>query len=202
MEIGKGHITCATYKKVHRFTIGSVGFYLVFSPVTFSFTTSPERPEGMRLSRLSRRPVCPCLALAMSLLLLAGLAGCGSAPSDNAPTLGSPASPAPLASENRNGSLPGKGTVSGGNSPHAAPASSAKPANPMDSLVIPDWIAKDLASADVDTRLRALETWVLIAPVGSIDPLILAFGNDDEQVWGRAMELIHQDWARAADRAL
>ena len=70
----------------------------------------------------------------------------------------------------------------------------------MDALVIPEWIAKDLNSPDVDTRLRALEIWVLIAPVGSIDPLILAFGNDDERVRTRAMELIEQDWARAADR--
>ena len=94
----------------------------------------------MRLSRLSRHPVCPCLALPMSLLLLAGLAGCGPAPSDNAPTLAPRASqgepplsqknpsprtdliasatsstknsPAPLVSENGTGSLPGKGTVS------------------------------------------------------------------------------------------
>jgi hypothetical protein len=67
----------------------------------------------------------------------------------------------------------------------------------MDVLVVPAWIAKDLASPDVDTRLRALETWVLIAPVGSIDPLILAFGNDDDRA--RAMELIQQDWNRAGD---
>ena len=185
----------------------------------------------MRLSRLSRRPVCPCFALPMSLLLLAGMAGCGAAPSDHASTLdprasqGEPpvsqknppprtdliasatssakTSPAPLVSEKGNGSLPGKGTVSGGDSPNAAPALSAKPANLMDALVIPAWIAKDLNSPDVDTRLRALETWVLIAPVGSIDPLILAYGNnDDERIRTRAMELIEQDWARAADRAL
>jgi hypothetical protein len=68
----------------------------------------------------------------------------------------------------------------------------------MDSLVVPAWFTKDLASPDVDTRLRALDNWVLTAPVGSIDPLLLAFGNDDEQVRGRAMELIQQDWARAA----
>ena len=71
----------------------------------------------------------------------------------------------------------------------------------MDKLVVPAWIAKDLASPDVDTRLRALDTWVLTAPVGSIDPLILAFeNNDDARVRVRAMELIEQDWARAADR--
>ena len=185
----------------------------------------------MRLSRPSLLLVGPPLTLLMSLMLLAGLAGCGSASSDNAPTLGPRASvgelpasqknpsprtdpfvsaassttadPVPLASGNGTGSVPGKGTVSGGDSPNAAPALSAKPANLMDALVIPAWIAKDLNSPDVDTRLRALETWVLIAPVGSIDPLILAYGNnDDERIRTRAMELIEQDWARAADRAL
>ena len=164
----------------------------------------------------------------MSLMLLAGLAGCGSASSDNAPTLGprasqgeqpssqknqpprtdpfastansATASPIPLASENGTGSVPEKNTGSVGDSPKAAPAPSAKPVNPMDALDIPEWIAKDLASTDVDTRFRALETWVLIAPVGSVDPLILAYANDDERVRMRAMELIQQDWARAADR--
>lgn len=163
----------------------------------------------MRLSRLSLVPVCPCLALPLSLLLLAGLAGCGSAPSDNAPPsrtdlLASAASsttanPAPLVSEKGNGSLPGKGTAPIGDSSKAAPASSTKnPVNPMDALEVPAWFAKDLASPNVDTRLRALDTWVLTAPVGSIDPLLLAFGNDDERVRARAMELIKQDLVREA----
>ena len=129
--------------------------------------------------------------LLMSLVLLTGLTGCGPVSSDNALTVGSRATPIPLASENGTGSVPGKGT---------APAPSAKPATPMDALVIPEWIAKDLASADVDTRLRALETWVLIAPVGSIDPLMLAYvNNDDERVRARAMELIQQDLVRVAE---
>ena len=183
----------------------------------------------MRLSRPSLFPVCPCLALPMSLLLLAGLAGCGPASSDNAPTLGLPASqgepplsqknppprtdlvalaansatagPDPLASENRTGSVPGKGKVPVGDSHKAEPGTSSEPLVPPDALAVPAWIAKDLASLDVDTRLRALETWALIAPVGSIDPLILAYGtHDDERVRTRAMELIQQDWDRAADR--
>ena len=206
---------------MHRFTIGSVGFYLAYTPVICSSTTSPERPEGMRLSRLPRCPVCPCLALPMSLLLLAGMAGCGPAPSDHAPTLDPRASqseplwsqknqpprtdllapttssaktsPAPLASGNGNGSLPGEGTAPVGDSPRAAPAPSTKPVNPMDALEVPAWFAKDLASPDVDTRLRALDTWVLTAPGGSINPLILAFENDEERVRARAMELIVQD---------
>ena len=175
----------------------------------------------MRLSRPSLHPVCPPLMLLMSLMLLAGLAGCGPASSDNAPTLGpraslgeppssqknqSPrtdpfasaastttASPAPLVSENGTGSLPGNGTAPVGDSPKTTPASSTKPVNPMHVLEVPAWFAKDLASPDVDTRLRALDTWLLTAPGGSIDPLILAFENDEERVRARAMELIVQD---------
>lgn len=188
--------------------------------VTCSLTTSPERPEGMCFSRLSR-PVWSGLALPMSLLLLAGLAGCGPAPSDNAQTLdprasqsepplsqkdlpprtdliapatsSATASAAPLASENGNGSVPGKGPAPVEDSPKAAPASSTKPVNPMVVLDVPAWMVKDLASPDVDTRLRALDTWVLTAPGGSIDPLILAFENDEERVRARAMELVVQD---------
>ena len=170
------------------------------------------RPS-LRFQLLAR----PRLMLPISLLLLAGLAGCGPASSDNAPTLVGPRaslgelpstqkipptrtdlfasvaksateSPIPLASENGTGSVSEKGI-----------APSAKPANPMDDLVVPAWIAKDLASVDVDTRLRALETWVKSAPPGAIDPLILAYEDKDERVRARAMELIEQDWARAAE---
>ncbi len=163
----------------------------------------------MRLARPSLLSISPCLALSMSLLLLVGLAGCGPASSENAPPsridpLASAASSttmssAPLALENKTGSVPAKGTLPVGDSPKPAPASSAKPENPMDALEVPAWFAKDLASPDVDTRLRALDTWVLTAPVGSIDPLIQAYAsNDDDLVRARAMELIEQDWAHAA----
>jgi len=164
----------------------------------------------MCLARLPLLSASPYLALSMSLLLLAGLAGCGPASSENAlpprtdpaASAASPAttSPAPLASENRTGSVPARGTVPVGDSPKAAPASSTKPVNLVDVLVVPAWIAKDLNAQDIGTRLRALDTWVLTAPVGSIDPLILAYANnDDDRVRTRAMELIEQDWARAGD---
>ena len=69
----------------------------------------------------------------------------------------------------------------------------------MDVLVIPEWIAKDLNSPDVDTRLWALETWAKTTPTGSIDPLNLANGNDDARTLARALELIEQDLARTAE---
>jgi hypothetical protein len=69
----------------------------------------------------------------------------------------------------------------------------------LDPMVVPTWIAKDLESPDIGTRLRALDKWVQTAPPGADDPLILALENTDERVRARAMELIEQNWARAAD---
>lgn len=95
--------------------------------------------------------------------------------------------------------MPARGTALIGDSSKTAPAPSAKSADPMDTLVVPAWIAKDLNSPDAGTRLQALETWVMFAPAGSIDPLIQAYAsNDDDRVRARAMELIEQDWAHAA----
>jgi hypothetical protein len=179
-------------------------------------STPPERSEDMRPSR-SR------LALLLSLTLLAGLVGCGQTSSDKAPSLESRASvpspskqgpssgnnplnpvttaaaPVPFALGNKTDSVAGNGTVPGGDSPSGAPVPSSKSADSLDALVVPAWIAKELDSPDVGTRLRALETWAQSAPPGAVDPLILAFEDKDERVRARAMELIEQDWARAAD---
>jgi hypothetical protein len=167
-------------------------------------------------------PSRSCLAMFLSFLLLAGLAACGPASSDNAPSLdsrahasGSPlskqsplprhdpsttaATPMPHTSGNDPGATAGKRIVPGGNSPQAGSVSSTKPTDSVEPLIVPAWIAKELNSPDVGTRLRALETWAQTAPPGSVDPLILAYEDKDERVRTRAMELIEQDWARAAD---
>ena len=178
----------------------------------------PERSEDMRPSRSG-------LALLLSLTLLAGLVGCGQTSSDKAPSIESRASvggpplskqspspgnnpltpaiptanPAPLAFKNEIGVASGKETVPGVDSPRVVPVPSTSPAGSLEPLVVPAWMAKELDSPDVGARIRALETWVQTAPPGSIDPLILAYENKDERVRARAMELIEQDWARAAD---
>jgi hypothetical protein len=64
---------------------------------------------------------------------------------------------------------------------------------------VPAWMAKELESPDVATRLRALEMWAQSAPPGAVDPLILAYEDKDERVRARAMELIEQDLARSAN---
>ena len=178
----------------------------------------PERSEDMRPSR-------SCQALFLSLLLLAGLAGCGQTSSDSAPSLGSrasvggpplskqgpspgnnpltpvtpAASPVPLASGDKPGIPSGKGTVPGGDRPPAVTVPSSQSADSADALVVPAWMAKELDSPDAGVRIRALETWVQSAPPGSIDPLILAYEDKDERVRVRAMELTEQDWARAGN---
>ena len=178
-------------------------------------TVPPSRPS---LSLL-----WSCFTPLLILMSLAGLASCGPASSDNSPNsvsrasrteaalskqssspsnkLMTPvtqaASSLPIASGSETSSASGKGTVPVGDSPHATHIS-AKPAV-LEPLVVPAWIAKDLESPDVGTRLRALDKGVQTAPPGADDPLILALENKDERVRARAMELIEQNWARAAD---
>ncbi len=109
------------------------------------------------------------------------------------------AAPVPLVSGNKTDSVAGNGIVPGGGNPSATPVPSTKSADSLSALVVPAWMAKELDSPDVGTRLRALETWAQSAPPGAVDPLILAFEDKDERVRARAMELIEQDWARTAD---
>ena len=179
--------------------------------------TPAEQSEDMRPSRSYP-------ALFLSLILLMALAGCGQASSDKAPSLESRANvsgpslpkqgpslgnnpltpvtpaaiPAPLASGNKTDIAAGNGTVPGGGGPSAAPVPSTKSADSPEPLVVPAWMAKELDSPDVATRIRALETWAQSAPPGAVDPLIAALDDNDERVQARAMELIDQDLARAA----
>jgi len=173
----------------------------------------------MRLSR-------SCLAMLLSLMLLAGLAGCGPASSDNAPSLESRASvdgpslskqgPSPgnnpltpitqaasslsLASVNGTGSASGTGIVPGGDNAQAVPVLSSEPGHPVEGLVVPEWMAQKLNSPKVRVRLQALETWAQSAQPGAVDPLILAFEDKDERVRARAQQLLEQEWARQAGK--
>ena len=181
-------------------------------------STPPERSEDMRPSRL-------CQALFLSLLLLAGLAGCGQASSDNGLNLGSrasvdgpplskqgppsgnspltpvtpAASPVPLVSVNGTGSASGTATVLRGENAHAVPVPSSEAGHLVEGLVVPEAMAQKLNSPSVLVRLRALEAWAREAFLGAIDLFILVFEDKDERVRARAQKLIEQDWARKAE---
>ena len=162
--------------------------------------------------------------LFLSLILLIGLAGCGQTSSDNPPSLGPRASvgaapvsklspstgnnsvtpvsptvnPIPLALGKATSGALGKETGSGEGSSHGVPFPPSKLEDLPESFLVPTWMAKELDSPDVATRLRALDVWAQSAPPGSVDPLILASEDKDERVRARAMELIEQDQARGA----
>ena len=174
---------------------------------------------------IGRALLRPCPALFLSLMVLAALAGCGPASSDNEPNLrpragvgGLPSSkqglssgnnpltqvapaatPVPFALGNDTGVASGNGTVTGGESAQAGPAPSSKPGHPVEGLVVPELMAQKLNSSNVRVRLRALEAWAREAPPGAVDPFILAFEDKDERVRALAQQLIEQDWARKAE---
>lgn len=175
----------------------------------------------MHLSRPSLRLLYPGLALLLSLMLLAGLAGCGPASSDNAPNLGprasvsglSPASPVPLASENGTGSASGRGTAPGGDNTSQGDRQLSTPAGTPNGKTdgrdtspapiipgIPDSITKDLDSPDARVRLRALNYWAASETTASLDPLFVAMDDEDATVRAKATEIIERHWALAQER--
>ena len=151
-----------------------------------------------RGNELAVSPSRSYMVLLLSLMLFAGLVGCGSAPSDQAPTVSVRASvDAPPVSK-QSPTLRTDPAASLGNETGAVRASSDS-ANLGDTAVVPVWAAKELNSPDARIRLRALETWVQSAPPGAVDLLLLAYEDKDERVRARAMELVEQAWAREAE---
>lgn len=57
-----------------------------------------------------------------------------------------------------------------------------------------------LASPDVRVRLWALDRWEQHAPTGSIEPLIAALDDEDEDVQARASEILERYWAVEQER--
>ena len=128
----------------------------------------------MSSSRPGLRLLCPHLLLLLSLPLLAGLAGCGPASSDNAPGIESRArvSKLPLSEQ---GLAPGSNPLTSA-TPVADPGSlaSKNETGATDGQVVPAWMANELASPNV-----ALETEAESTPPGGVDPFIQAL-NDKE----------------------
>jgi hypothetical protein len=140
------------------------------------------------------------LAWLLGVMFLAGPFGCGpSSPSDpaNVDSHAGMAGPSPSEQAPVLGNAP--------RTPAASPLSLASgltpadhgEARPAEPLVVPDWMAKDLASSDVHVRLDALDRWVQQGRTGAVDPLLLALHDPDERVQARALALIEQDWVRA-----
>src|SRR6267143_6699858 len=94
VDIAKTHsLSIVTPGDVIKFRQeGSIMGTLVWTVPDPLSPAPPEKPEDMHPSRPCLRLLCPRLTLLLSLMLLAGVAGCGPASSDNAPSLESRAS--------------------------------------------------------------------------------------------------------------
>ena len=144
----------------------------------------------------------PRLAWLIGLMCLAGLAGCGPAQTDKTPRLEPRASlggPSQSPSVSQHAPAPRTDPVTPAASP-APLASSRSPdghvqARPAEPLVGVDWMSVALASPDVRVRLWALNHWEQQASRGSVDPLIAALDDEDEDVQARASEILERYWA-------
>lgn len=138
----------------------------------------------------------------LSLMLLAGLSGCGSASSDNAQNSGPRASvsgPAARGSSaSQNGIVPSRdNTGQADKLPSKSDGTPEVDSNGREKLpasVIADPIVKDLDSPDVHVRLRALDRLEKQGVAGRLDPLIVALEDDDEDVRARATAIIERYW--------
>ena len=160
----------------------------------FSLHRHATRHLSAHLSQPSLRLLCPQLALLLSLMLFAGLSACGPASSDNAPNLGPRASIAgpPPASPAQGDSQLSKpaGTPAAG-----APNSKTDSRDTVPAPVISDPLAKELDSPDVHVRLRALDRVAKQGTITSLDPLIKALEDENEDVRTRATAILEQHWA-------
>ena len=143
----------------------------------------------------------PRLAWLMGLMCVAGLAGCGPASTDKTAglephaNLGRP-SQSPSISQHAPEPRPDPVTPSASPAPSASSRSpdSHVEARPAEPLVGSDWMSAALASPDVRVRLWALDHWEQDAPRGSVDPLIAALDDEDEDVQARASEILDRYW--------
>ena len=134
--------------------------------------------------------LCSHKAWLLGFLVFSGLSGCGPAQSDLEQNLASRASQA----------APPESPVSSPRTPSALStkdrmAAIDAPAPLPDKLVLPIWIAQALEAPDVSARLRALDKWATLGANASIDPLVVALDDDNDDVRKKAMELIEQHWA-------
>ncbi len=177
-------------------------------------------------SRPSLHLLYPHLALLLSAVFLAGLAGCGPPSPDNAQNPESRASvaglplpqknlsprnypappttnPVPFAAANGTGSASGTGGVPSVNIKGAVDDFQTQPVDTPNSKsvpLIPDSITKDLNSADANVRLRAMNHWGSKGTTVPLDPLFEVVDDEDPAVRAKAIEIIERYWAAEQER--
>lgn len=147
--------------------------------------SSPLSPIPPHLHVLSSHK-----AWILGLILFSGLSGCGPAQSDPEQNLASRANrmappESPVTSPRTLSSLSNQATTAPIDAPPPLP----------DKLLLPIWMAQALDAPDVSVRLRALDKWATLGADASLDSLVVALDDDNDEVRMKAMELIEQHWA-------
>jgi HEAT repeat protein len=57
-------------------------------------------------------------------------------------------------------------------------------------------MAQALNAPDVSVRLQALDMWAEQGAQASLDPLVVALDDDNDEVREKAMAIIEQNWAQ------
>jgi len=156
-------------------------------------------PLSNVVSRLSR----PYLTVLLSLMLLAGLTGCGQAGSGNTPGLEARSSTSGSAGQGGKTLIPAdqgdKPLAKSAVTPDNSATVEDKKIKSVEekksaALPVPDAIARDFESPYARIRLQALDYWATQGTKAPLDPLLEALEDEDEEVRTKAAKIAEEKW--------
>lgn len=136
---------------------------------------------------------------------LAGISACGPAAPDYSSSMESRANlsmPSKSQSITQNPwapsnglSIPAAGPVTLTASNDTQVTAQEKPAPLPEHLSMPVWIAQALDAPETSVRIQALDMWAQQGAQTSLDPLVVALDDENDEVRAKAMEIIERHWA-------
>ena len=149
----------------------------------------------------------PDVMIVLASLSITGLSGCGPAGSDSPTKIGSrasalrlpkpqpvlqiPITPHPDSFAQAENLLPPPGPVISEYEPTPETQRQAVP----EHLSLSPAMAQALDAPDASVRRQALDLWAQQGTETSLDPLVVALEDEDDDVRTRAMEIIERHWA-------
>ena len=178
--------------------------YIVYITILCYLNFAVSALSTMQASKRWPLQLCSRLAWFLGMMVLTNLSGCGPGVADHTSNqeyrvrLGMSSETKPVSQNTpATGPVP---FVTPFASTHA-PASTAQevPVPLPEYLALPTWIAQALDSPEVSVRLGALDTWAQQGAHASLDPLIVALDDEDDDVRAKAMTIIEQHWVLEQD---
>lgn len=78
---------------------------------------------------------------------------------------------------------------------YTQPTVQEEPAQLPEHLSLPIWIARALDAPEASVRIQALDMWAQQGTQASLDPLVVALDDENDEVRTKAMAIIEQHWA-------